>query len=1781
MDPQSSTNRNVDYYMSNIGSGAHGEEYQRDVALLMLERATRAKNDFKLAYEMSDAGKFDDVALYDENKKEWILIQTKHADTVNGPPKSIDWATLFPENNNEREKSDFSLFKYLRSYLEIQNRFSGSKKCYIFTNRTLNKAIQDNFLYCEAHQMLRMSNYEAKHFQLKSTNNIVNKLHDYINQDFETLIKAIIELFNGGHADSILNHYKSPLANVLSIRKGVLKFHEKFAANDPDSNTRCLYDSLQAKQIIGKERHNISKDITKVLTGQSRIKKLPLCVERTQVEDFIHNLVLSVGQPDNLRSIIERDIRVWIKTWIRPDDFGRLTETQVSLLATKFNDLCDFNRTTGENQKQMKKYFKVDDGESFFEKIKNELIQQIRNQSGQRWEEFERRYVNRQIVYTEQNGIDSEPEESGGTTNFKIDKQPLLKEAQVKITDREFANQMMNKFSKQQCLIFIAEPGMGKTTLLQFISFQVQQEDNCHVFLIYLNSVQKYLKEVKGISDLDKALNVLRDAISESNRNIIKVAATDGDGGMNSDRIVIFCDGFDEVHPKQAEQMIQVMKQLMSVKCVQIVISGRRHVKESLEKSFAVKSMRIVPLGFVDQVELFLKFRNVDANEATKCNSLVTSFLKHYEDINRSQCDSTGSPLIIRILGEVYSEQLIMKPDCDEDGSLLPPKTLDIVDLFEKFVRKCFYAKMSKKLNITINDDYSDDEYDSWYDTFILEHQSLAVMQLEIVDIQEYPKILADTYQTFKTRINKGSDKSLLVEYVEGKIQFTHLSFAEYFVAKLLIERVVKFSSKLHAVFEQNPGIRKFFFTMVEKWQATEESDHFMILNTHQNGENEAPTDNVMALYACEANCINLVKLLSKDHDLKSLKHNKMGSMLHVGVENNCTEICKFLITECGSEVDYVNENGKSLLFIASEWGYGDIAELLIDKCVAVNQLSLHHVTIIGDTFDKTEKQDKWAPLHIASFNGHVPVCQLLIGGGALIDIQQSDGLTPLYLATQNGHTDVVKLLIEKGALVNIQGQIGSAPIHMAASLGYADIVALFITEGASVDTQDQNEWTPIHFAAQNGHIHIVQLLSDHNAQVDGKTDNGITSLHMAAQNDHADVAKLLIGRKASVDAQKANKWTTLHMVAQYGFLDIVKLMIESNAKVDIKNDDGNIPLHVAAINGHTNVAFLLIECAPLTINIKNDDGQTPLHIAADKGHLKVTELLINNGAALDIRDKNEWTPLYFAVQNNHAKLAQLLLDYNAMVDVRTKNGTTPLHIAAFNGHFEVAKVMVEHQRPVVNIQNKAGATPLHLAVVKDHALVAKLLINHGALVDVQGPNDNTSLFIAAMYGYPELVELLSDHDSNTNIKNNEGMTPLYIAAQNGFTLIVEQLISKGAMVDIQKPNGWTPLQIACKNNRSDVVSLLIKSRALVNKTNNDGLSALHIAAAAGHIDVVELLIKSNALIYTKDKEGYTPLYYAVQEGHANIVHLLVKVGAKVNIRTKDGFTSLYIAALFDHVDVAKYLIEHGALVNIQHNTPLHIAAQNGHIDIVNLLIESEAMIEIKNEAGLTPLQFASLKGHVNIVKCLINKGALVYLQEPSGWTPLHMAAQNGHLDVVQHLIDSGARVDIMEKKRHTALYVAAENGKIEIVKLLIASGAAVNVKDKDGTTPLYIAARNGHGDVAKYLIEQGALVNIQDKLGVSPLDIAAQNGHGDVVKYLIEQGALVNIQGKLGVSLLDIAAANGHVDVVKLLITSDATTLDIQRKYSIRACLFAIKYGHLNFAKLLIEGNPSKDTQN
>ncbi|OCK77504.1 ankyrin repeat protein, partial [Lepidopterella palustris CBS 459.81] len=90
---------------------------------------------------------------------------------------------------------------------------------------------------------------------------------------------------------------------------------------------------------------------------------------------------------------------------------------------------------------------------------------------------------------------------------------------------------------------------------------------------------------------------------------------------------------------------------------------------------------------------------------------------------------------------------------------------------------------------------------------------------------------------------------------------------------------------------------------------------------------------------------------------------------------------------------------------------------------------------------------------------------------------------------------------------------------------------------------------------------------------------------------------------------------------------------------------------------------------------------QTPLHLASKAGWLRCCSMLLNkpeNGARLNLSDRNGRIPAHYAAEFGHSDLLKTLLDAGSNIFASDKNGQTQLHLAAAKGQAATVEILLE-----------------------------------------------------------------------------------------------------------------------------------------------------------------------------------------------------------------------------------------------------------------------------------------------------------------------------------------------------------------------------------------------------------------------------------------------------------------------------------------------------------------------
>lgn len=235
---------------------------------------------------------------------------------------------------------------------------------------------------------------------------------------------------------------------------------------------------------------------------------------------------------------------------------------------------------------------------------------------------------------------------------------------------------------------------------------------------------------------------------------------------------------------------------------------------------------------------------------------------------------------------------------------------------------------------------------------------------------------------------------------------------------------------------------------------AAEKNNVLIFKLLRENGADifQFSNDGMALHYAAIGDSLDIAKLLIEEGIDPNIICSLGGiTPLYLAAQNNSPKVAKLLIDN-GANIEAKDNQGRTLLSIASRFNCIDTVRLLIEAGADVNQV----IEDIGYT-----------PLHCAAFESSIELIELLINSGAketinhLAEVNQ----TPLIIALIKNRIDVMEFLISKGADVNQLDLHGKSLLHLAVEKNNVEAVELLVNSGANVDVKDSNGKTPLDLA--------------------------------------------------------------------------------------------------------------------------------------------------------------------------------------------------------------------------------------------------------------------------------------------------------------------------------------------------------------------------------------------------------------------------------------------------------------------------------------------------------------------------------------------------------------------------------------------------------------------------------------------------------------------------------------------------------------------------------------------
>jgi ankyrin repeat protein len=166
----------------------------------------------------------------------------------------------------------------------------------------------------------------------------------------------------------------------------------------------------------------------------------------------------------------------------------------------------------------------------------------------------------------------------------------------------------------------------------------------------------------------------------------------------------------------------------------------------------------------------------------------------------------------------------------------------------------------------------------------------------------------------------------------------------------------------------------------------------------------------------------------------------------------------------------------------------------------------------------------------------------------------------------------------------------------------------------------------------------------------------------------------------------------------------------------DIRDSAGNYLIHLLIYYNQIELLKLLLKLEP-RLDIIDPDGKQICYLPIRYNQIEILKLLleynkINYGIDItNFRDLNQLSPLFYAVKFNSDVSIKLLLDNGARLDVTDKNKNTPLHIACLMNKEEYVKILSSYYPEMKLFINLNRQTPLHSSVLGSNIKIIKIIL--------------------------------------------------------------------------------------------------------------------------------------------------------------------------------------------------------------------------------------------------------------------------------------------------------------------------------------------------------------------------------------------------------------------------------------------------------------------------------------
>ncbi|CAJ0594224.1 unnamed protein product [Cylicocyclus nassatus] len=675
-----------------------------------------------------------------------------------------------------------------------------------------------------------------------------------------------------------------------------------------------------------------------------------------------------------------------------------------------------------------------------------------------------------------------------------------------------------------------------------------------------------------------------------------------------------------------------------------------------------------------------------------------------------------------------------------------------------------------------------------------------------------------------------------------------------------------------------------------------------------------------------------------------------------------------------------------------------------------------------------------------------------------LVNALDQSGLSPLEIALSSGHINMANQLLSKNASCNVIDGLGKSILVRMIEKGDALACEFLASAGADLAF--------VHEKTRSNLLHFI----------------AVSPLNQAAMAEWAE-SRL---REMSMDAPDYKNRTAVLLSIASGNFPLANTLIVNGADLVKSDVDGRSPLSVALFERNDlDLAATIVGHGATSVVNHRIDKESLLHIAVNRDNFDIAKFLLENGANVDVEDKNGASPLEVAVRQNNAGMASLLLEHCASVDISQQRKDSMLHTAVSKGA-QMIKVFAEKAKGIDWTASKV----LEYALDEKALDCAKIIIGAGAQIEERNLDDNTLLIQRILLSDDAGARFLIEQGANHLARDSNGRSCFELAATFGLLDTLRVICGLGVNINERTDGGlgYTVLERALTEGHYDCAKMLVSLGCDVESVTADNSyiqSVLHHFIDACDEKAAIFLVQNgcngNATRVSRDPgEGREEpaLHRAVSSGMNKLVAALVT--SKVNLVPQDA----------------------------QGRTACHVAVQEKNAEALAELLRAAdvSFLSIRDKIGQTPFSLAVVMKEYSLAAAIVRRQPHVALQtNGSGENLLHTMVKTNDLEGVLFLLSThtdATRVTI-DGSRQSALHYAANVDNELIMRNLILAGCDVGAKAADGNTALHVAVRADRACHAEILLENGADPNVVDDRGENALLCAVRSGSINCVKVL------------------------------------------------------------------------------